>query len=294
MKHFRYFLEGAILWLAFFVFGALGVEKASACGGWIGRTVGPRLGASKKAFINIQNSFPNSGEDEHRKILRDMWDNLGRVMAEYPHLKYIIQNNIEVTGEENLHPLKGRPLMIIGGHLANWELFPFFFNYRTDTLVAALYREPNNPYTAHILDKARNPEKRGIYIPKSSQGVRDMVSVLKNGKWLGQLIDQKYNRGIAAEFFGRPAMTSAAFAQLAQKFDCPILPYRAVRTNGPHFKIYLYPPIHVNGRSEEDVVRHVHTILEDWIKERPGQWLWLHRRWDSKALKTQDTLSSPS
>lgn len=285
MKHFRYLLEGAILWLAFFVFGALGVEKASACGGWIGRTIGPRLGASKKAFINIQNSFPDLSEDEHRKTLRDMWDNLGRVMAEYPHLKYIIQNNVEITGEENLRPLKDGPLMIIGGHLANWELFPFVFNYRTDVPMAVLYREPNNPYTAYLLEKVRNPEGRGTYIPKSSQGVRDMVSVLKNGKWLGQLIDQKYNRGIAAEFFGRPAMTSTAFAQLAQKFDCPILPYRAVRTNGPYFKIYLYPPIHVNGRSEEDVVRQVHTMLEDWIKERPGQWLWLHRRWDSKALK---------
>lgn len=286
MKSLRYFLEAVVLWLAFLAFRMMSAENASDCGGWIGRTIGPRLAASRKAITNLQNAFPDMPVDDAKKIVIDMWDNLGRVMAEYPHLKEIVMNHVKIVGEDNLLAIgKDNPCVIIGAHLANWEILPFYFNYKIDWPVSGIYRAPNNPFTEKLLDACRNPEKRGTYIPKSQQGAREIIKTLRNGERLAILIDQKYNQGVAVEFFGRPAMTSPSFAQLAQKYDCPILPLQLERLKGCNFRLTLHPPFRTEARGDEAVVLYAHGLLEDWIAKRPGQWLWLHRRWDSKALQ---------
>ncbi len=92
MKKARYILEAALLHTLFFIFGLMTVDAASACGGWIGRTVGPLLGgASRKAADHVRLSLPGRSDAEYKTIVRGMWDNLGRVMAEYPHLKQIVR-----------------------------------------------------------------------------------------------------------------------------------------------------------------------------------------------------------
>src|SRR5690606_33550062 len=98
MKKFQYMLEAAAVWLAFFVFRSLSVENASALGGWIGRTIGPRLAASRKAAANLKSALPDKMEEDYVRILADMWENLGRVMAEYPHLKDITLNRCDIVG----------------------------------------------------------------------------------------------------------------------------------------------------------------------------------------------------
>lgn len=284
MKKFCYQIEALFLAFALFIFGLMPPKSASNLGGFIGRTVGPRLGASRKAISNIQSSFPTKTHDEHLKILVDMWDNLGRVMAEYPHLKDIILNHTDIVGMENLNKIgkDGRCIMI-GSHLANWELNSFFFNHKIQWPLAAVYREPNNPYAAALLNKCRYlDENKSRYIPKSSIGARQMVKILKDGGKLGILIDQKYNKGLPIPFFGRPAMTSEAFAQLAQKYNCPILPIIIERIEGCHFQITIEPPMEQFGDDIEKTVTYANQNLEKWVTKNPGQWLWLHRRWDSK------------
>ena len=288
MKKLRYMFEATLLWLAFLFFRTLSVEKASAIGGAIGQSIGPRLSASRKALRNIKHAMPGRSDSEYDSILRDMWNNLGRVIAEYPHLKEIIYNNTDITGYEHLKALAGqdKPLIIIGAHMANWELFPFFFNYKADLPITGVYRAPNNPYTAELLDRCRNPEHRGLYVPKSQRGTKQLVKELRKNGRVGFLIDQKYNQGIPVPFFGRPAMTGTAFAQLAKKFDCPILPIRLERLQGAHFRLTIYEPMHADG-SDYDVTLKTHKMMEQWINERPAQWLWLHRRWDSKFISDQ-------
>jgi KDO2-lipid IV(A) lauroyltransferase len=90
--------------------------------------------------------------------------------------------------------------------------------------------------------------------------------------------------GIAVPFFGRPAMTAPALAQLALKFDCPVVPARVVRLNGVQFQLIVYPPLEIikTGNRQQDalaLMTQVNAMIEGWIRERPEQWLWLHRRW---------------
>lgn len=87
MKKLRYLIEAAFLYLALGVFYVLGPCGASALGGFIGRTIGPRIRPIRKALTNLRHAMPDKTDDEYATIVRDMWDNLGRVMAEYPHLE---------------------------------------------------------------------------------------------------------------------------------------------------------------------------------------------------------------
>lgn len=286
MKKFRYLIEAGLLWSLFVFFRLLSPPRASAIGGWIGRTIGPRLGSSKKAYGNLQLSFPEKTPDELAHIVKGTWDNLGRNIAEYPHLLDIIRNRCEIVGEEYVDAIgEHNRCIVIGAHIANWELGPFYFNHRKKWPLAGIYREPNNPYVAKILTRMRNPEPSGKYIAKSRSGVRDMVRVLENGGRLANLIDQKYNQGVAVPFMGRPAMTSTAFAQLAERFDCPLVPLRVIRLPDCRFRIVIEQPFKTNGMGHEAALRKCNLILERWINEEPAQWLWLHRRWNSRALK---------
>lgn len=277
MKKLRYLFEAALLWIAFTLFRALPSETASNAGGWIGRTIGPRLAASRKAYNNLIQALPGHSEEEYQSYIHDMWDNLGRVMGEYPHLPKIIQN-AEIIGEEHLQSLPDS-FVLIGAHAANWELLPYYFNVRAKLPVTAIYREPNNPYVARILERARNAGNAGTYTPKSTSGTRTLVKTLQDNEPICILIDQKYNQGIEAQFFGRPAMTSQSFAQLARKYDAPILPVWIERVDGTKFRIVINPPFKVDGRSDEEIVALAHASLEAHILKYPGQWLWLHRRW---------------
>ena len=97
-------------------------------------------------------------------------------------------------------------------------------------------------------------------------------------------MDQKFNEGIEANFFNKPAMTNTIAIQLAQKYNCPLILARCERMEGCSFEISMHEPIQVfdangNKRAIKEVVAEIHGILEDWITEKPSQWLWLHRRW---------------
>lgn len=272
MKKLRYLGEAFAIHILFLFFKPLPAGVASNLGGWIGRRVGPRLAASRKAIRHLESSLPDIDANE---AVADMWDNLGRTIAEYPHLKALIKRT-EIHG---YLPENHTQFVFFSGHLANWEMSATGMNYFFSATPHLIYRAPNNPYVQNLLDKCRSLKGEISTIPKSAKGARDMVRALQNGDSLGILIDQKYNEGIEADFFGQPAMTSAAFVQLAQKYDLPLIPVRPERLSGSQFRITVYPPIPTKDRAPEDVVADAHALLEAWITERPGQWLWLHRRW---------------
>lgn len=288
MKKLRYFLEFILLRALFSLFKGLGLDRASAFGGWVGRTVGPRLAASRKALANIKRAFPEKSDEECRTILIGMWDNLGRVMAEYPHLDQIIAERVTLENGAAFDTLRDdeHSAVFFGAHLANWEAGALTIQTRLPT--AALYRPPNNPAVARLLEHTRTITDHLITVPKSRSGMRDLLRHMRDGIHAAILIDQKYNEGLAIPFFGIPAMTSPAVAELAQRFECPLVPARIERLDGAYFKGTLYPAVPTAGRSVEDIMRDTHHILEDWIRARPAQWLWLHRRWTDKALTQPD------
>jgi KDO2-lipid IV(A) lauroyltransferase len=278
------------LYLAVYgVFAALPIDAASALGSWLARAIGPRLSVQRVARRNLERAFPEKSAGEIERILHEMWDNLGRVWGEFPHLgKIDIYNGsrVEVQGAAYIDEMRddGRPGIFVTAHLGNWELSACTVVQRGPfALMATVYRAPNDPAAEWLLRLGRKDFGAEL-VPKGALGARRIVEILRNGGHIGILPDQKFNDGIAVPFFGRPAMTAPSVAQLAFKYGCAVLPGRVVRTRGARFRVILDPPLELpnSGDRQADVLAlttTINQITEGWIREYPGQWLWVHRRW---------------
>lgn len=267
---------------------ALPLDTASNLGGWIGRTVGPRLPGTRTARRNLTRAFPERTPAEIDAIVTGMWDNLGRTMAEYPHLDALGEfgpgGRTELVGGEHIHTMRddGTAGILVSGHLANWEV-QSVVSRKLGLELALVYRAPNNPIVDRLLTDLRGAAT-GTHVPKGPDGARALIRILGNGGHVGMLIDQKMNDGIAVPFFGRDAMTAPAAAQLALRAGIPIRPARTERLGGARFRITVLPPLEPPATGDRNadvriVMQRLNDLLESWIRERPEQWLWVHRRW---------------
>jgi KDO2-lipid IV(A) lauroyltransferase len=288
VQKLKYILEACAAGFVYFIFKILDVDKASALGGWLGRTVGPYLGVSKIARNNIKNTFPNLSEKNLQKVILEMWDNLGRTAAEHCHLDkfkpYIKDSRVEVFGIQYLEKIRkdGAPALFFSAHLANWEVTSLGAS-ELGINVHLVYRRANNPFFDKLVMKTRDNVNKKLF-PKGPEGARAIIKKIKNGESVAMLVDQKMNDGIAVPFFGRDAMTAPAIAELSMRYKCPIIPVRVERTTGAYFKITVYPPLNNSIQTDKNIdskviMTEINEMLESWIEEKPAQWLWIHKRW---------------
>lgn len=295
MRYLRFAIETLGFTLAVGLVGLLPVDAASNLGGFLGRAIGPRLPVSNRARRNLRLALPGIPEAEIRRIVRGMWDNLGRVIAEYPHLREIAAPESGRLDLAEMGPVQalrdgGGAAILAGAHLANWEVMPVAAA-RHGLDLTAIVREPNNPFVRPLIERLRGVAG-GRRAPKGALGARQALAVLGRGGVLGLLYDQKMNDGIAVPLFGVEAMTAAAPAQLALRFGCPLVPVRVERTGPGRFRASAHAPLELpdSGDRRADtaaVMAELNRILEGWIRARPEQWLWLHRRWPEAAYRAR-------
>ncbi|MBI3506420.1 MAG: lauroyl acyltransferase [Proteobacteria bacterium] len=288
LRRLRHATEAGLILVCYWLLGLLPLDAASGLGGWLGRTLGPRLRLSDRASASLRRFMPELGEAGIERTVVEMWDNLGRLAAEYPHLDDIAWTGdsprVEMVGGEHVRAAAaaGRRVIFFGAHLANWELGAMLTT-RFGGPVHAVYREANNRYVEGLFRARRGRSAAGL-IPKGKKGARMAMEVLRQGEWLGMLLDQKMNDGVPVPFFGIDAMTAPALAGLALKYDCAVLGARLERLGGAKFRITINPPLELPATGDKAadqmaVMRAVNAEIERWVRLRPGQWLWLHRRW---------------
>lgn len=290
-RHLTDRLEAAGFGLMLALFRRLGLDRASSFGGWLGRWIGPLTRAHATARANLRAAFPDQSPDWIARTLARMWDNLGRVIAEYPHLPQILAERVELRGVENLVMMRedGLPGICWSGHLGNWELVPLLAAQHGVPLTS-IYRAPNNPRVDRLVRAVRTASGMPVdLVPKGAQGAKQLMGALKRGDHIGLLIDQKLNEGTAIDFFGRPAMTSTAIAQFALHFNCPVVGGRVERIGGAWFRaIVSEPKLYPQGSTKDPeavrvILEDVQRDLEGWIRKAPEQWLWPHRRWPKES-----------
>jgi KDO2-lipid IV(A) lauroyltransferase len=297
-KRSWYRIEGAAVGLFFALSRMLPLDLASGLGGWLGRRIGPALAVTGLARRNLSAALPDLSAAEIERVIRGMWDNLGRVAAEYPHLKRIRvfshDGRVEIRGLDHIERslADGRRMILFSGHLANWEISPLAAGqYGIDG--GLVYRSANNPHVDRRIVRYRGWP--GEIIPKEAVG-RRAVATLRRGGHLLILADQKLNEGIPVPFFGRPAMTAPTVALLGLRFDCDILPARVERLRGARFRLTIEPPLPLpnTGNRATDIAALTATVnatLERWIRERPEQWFWVHRRWPDPVSSQEPSRS---
>ncbi len=287
----RYQLEAIAARVALALFGALAVDAASALGGWLGRTIGPLLPAHRTARRNLHRAFPELTDAEIARTLRRMWDNLGRVAAEYAHLETIANDpgRVEIIDPAGVVVTlrdDGAGCLLISAHFGNWELAPMP-GYRAGLNQVSFYRAPNNPFVGALVQRLRKKLSPGGFLPKSGEGARQALAMLKAGAHIGMLVDQKQNEGISIAFFGRDAMTTPAPASFAQRMRVPIAAGKVERLRGARFRITVYPVEQaVTGDRRADIAettRRINAMFEGWIRERPDLWFWVHKRWPDQV-----------
>lgn len=273
-------------------FGALSPAAASNVGGAVMRMVGPLLPSNKVVIDNLRRALPEKTPAERRRIGRDAWENLGRVLAELVHLRAILEitasgPGLEVEGAEHIATaLLGQPPAIFfSAHLANWELL-IPHGIRMGGLLAGIYRAPQRPGVDNLLNQMRHLGAGRTFpmFRKGREGGRDALVHMRSGGKLAVLMDQKLNEGIAVPFFGRAAMTAPASARFALRFRCPVVPVHIERLGPARYRLVGEPQIELpaTGNGDEDAMiltTEVNQIIERWIRARPGEWLWMHRRW---------------
>jgi KDO2-lipid IV(A) lauroyltransferase len=284
-------------------------DKLADFAGWVTRSLSPLLPENRVGRANLVAAFPEKSPAEIDAILRGVWDNLGRVGAEFAQLDRIWDwdpafpdrwGRIEITREQIERYMKladdGKPALVFAAHLANWELPAICAaTYKLDS--AVLYRRPNIAAVERWLEKTR-ALSMGTLIPTGMTAPAKLAAALERGAHVGILVDQYDVRGVEVTFFGRRTRANPLLARLARHFDCPIYGTRVIRLPGhrlrPELSDEIKPARDAQGRIDiAGTMQIVTDVVESWVREYPEQWLWLHRRWRPEDMTAQAAQASP-
>ncbi|HWT10621.1 MAG TPA: lipid A biosynthesis lauroyl acyltransferase [Roseomonas sp.] len=287
-------LFGLLVRAVFALLRLLGPDAGPRIGAAIARTLGPLTGANRIARDNIAGAFPDKSEAERAAILREAWDNLGRVACEYVHMDRIWDFDPEnpeagrIVASPEVMALyarlrdDGKPAIVFSAHLANWEL-PAIAAAKHGIDSAVLYRTPNSPAVAKEILRLRQ-DSMGSLVAAGMSAPFKLARSLERGKHIGMLVDQRFGRGPRIDFLGRPAFANPLLAQLARRFDCPVHGARAIRLPDGRFRLDLTEEISLPRDADglidvEAATQAMNDVIAGWVREHPGQWLWMHRRW---------------
>jgi KDO2-lipid IV(A) lauroyltransferase len=291
-------LEATLLRTTLAVLRAIPPAASSNIGGVAARVIGPLLPVSRVAHDNLRAALPGLSAAERSRIVRGVWENLGRTAAELPHLAGLKQNTPSGPGWEISDPAliadiaaQGGPAVFVTAHIGNWELLaPAGTAY--GIALSSLYRAAGNPYVDSLINRLR-AEATGAAVPmfpKGAVGARRAAGHLARRGYLGLLVDQKLNEGMRAQFFGLPAMTTTAPAVFALHHRCPVIPIHTRRLGPARLRVEIEAPLTLpdTGDKQADIIsltQHINDKIENWIRADPASWLWLHRRWPKDVVQ---------
>jgi len=266
-------------------------DGISRFGGWLLRTIGPLTSKHHIAKTGLKTAFPDASDAQIKHWLGENWDNTGRTFAEFPimHRVKVFDDNSRVT-VIGLEKFKAAgPAVIVAGHFANWEVLGAAMSQSGEP-VRITYRKINNPHIDKRVRQQRERYGTKFLVQKSThKGGRELFEALKSGESVALMNDQKFNTGIEVPFFGQPAMTAQGGTRLALKTGRPLMPI-AITRDKAHFSVTFYDPIELQNTGDRDAdvrngVVKITEFIEDRIRENPGQWFWVHRRWPKELYK---------
>jgi KDO2-lipid IV(A) lauroyltransferase len=256
------------------------------------RWLGPKLKRHQVALDNLELAFPEKSIDEREKIAIESWAQMARGLLEYGYLDVIFDlgedgqdsERIEINNGEYFIKLRddGLPAIIFTGHLANFELLPIAAA-KFGLQIKSLFRAPNNKYVAARIADARKDVSANLIASRQGASFQ-LMSALERGDHVGILVDQKFRRGIKVPFFGHDAPSNPLLAKLARRYDCPVHGARTIRLPDGRFRLEITEELVLPRTEDGDIdirgtTELVNKVVEDWVREYPEQWLWIHRRW---------------
>jgi len=270
-------------------------DKTARFFGSAAHFIGRRLREDRIGRDNLKAAFPEKSPVEIEKILAGVWDNLGRIGAEFAHLDHIWDYDLDhpekpsrvefsPRTKELFDQLRddGKPALIFAAHLGNWEL-PALAAVSHGLDTAILFRRPNIEAADRAIERIR-AVRMGTLVPAGRDAPLKLAHALEQGQHVAMLVDQYLTNGVPVTFFGRKTTANPLLARLRRQFDCPIHGTRIIRLPNNRFRAELSeevkPVFDASGEIDiQGTMQVVTDVVESWIREYPEQWLWLHRRW---------------
>ena len=287
-------------WAARLLLGGLGLfprRAAVAVGRFAGRIAYGLCDRLRRTGTrNLELAFPESSKRERTRILRRCFGNLGRLLGEFSQLNRSspesLHRIVECEGLENLESARaqGRGVILFTGHLGAWELSSLAlsaFGYP----LSFLARRLDNPRIEELIERTRT--RFGNRSIDKRSAMRPMLRTLRAGETLGILVDlnTQPHEGIFVDFFGIPASTTSGVAAIALRTGASILPvFVPWDERRKRFVLYVDPPLTLPQTDDEaEDIRQITSlftsVVESYIRRYPDQWLWIHKRWNTRPAK---------
>lgn len=292
LRQLNYWLVAQVALVVLKLLRLLPADKALNFADRAARRIGPWFGRHRVAVSNLRKAFPEKSEAEIEAIASDMWGNMARLGAEYIFLDAIFDydpyaetpGRIEVEGIDHFIRIAGedKPHIIFTAHLGNFELLPIAAA-TYGMKITALFRPPNNPYLAEYILSTRT-NTMGDLLASQRGASFALAGILDRGGNVGVLVDQKFNNGLRTSFFGLECETNPVLAMLARQYDCDVYPARSIRLPGNRYRLTIEDKLTLPRRDNGDVdvkatTQLLNDVVERWVREEPGQWMWFHKRW---------------
>jgi KDO2-lipid IV(A) lauroyltransferase len=285
MKKIKYFFQFLFVIIFFSLFKILGYRISSAFGGKLFEIIGPLFRPKKLINSNIKKAFPNIDLRNLNRIKKQMWNNYGRVFAEYVFIKNFrigkLEKNIFIEGNEILQDIKrkNKPVVFVSGHFSNFELMAMHLE-KNGINLSAIYRPLNNIFLNKVMERIRKKYICKNQIKKGIGGMKKLIKLQKKNYSTALMIDQRVSEGINSNFFNQNALTTTIPAQLIKKFNISVVPIFIERIEDIYFKITINKPISFsNENSIKEITDNLNQILEKMIIRKPEHWIWSHNRW---------------
>ncbi|MFA6570899.1 MAG: hypothetical protein WCT77_06635 [Bacteroidota bacterium] len=293
MTNFANYILTKFLLILGFVSSKFSIASRVKLGSFIG-DLSRIIGGKRRAYTieNIDKAYPEKNLKWKAILLRKAYRNLGITFLELMTLPYLSDYEIKkMIKYENINLIKelnslGKGLILLSGHYGNWEILAYTAGLFTDIPVLIVVKPQKNKYVDTVLNEFR--VRAGNAVVSMYSAARTIVGTIRKGGTLALLADQSAtaDRDLFVDFFGRPASTYEAPANLALKFKVPmIMGFAERQKDGTYFvrmEIIKHDDLEFNEAGILELTRRHVTALEKAIRRKPGLWAWQHRRWKHK------------
>jgi KDO2-lipid IV(A) lauroyltransferase len=290
----RHRLEYALVWPVVKMLGVLPRPLARALGIVLAGAVYHLHGRLRKVGLrNLEIAYPDMPARERRRIVRGVFVSLGRQLAEFCRFPRYTRENISQVavyeGFENFDAAerRGKGVLLLTAHIGGWEIGSFahsIYGHKLRIVVRAL----DNPYLDRIVERYRTLHGNTTF--EKQDFARGLISAIRAEETVGLLMDQNMTppAGVFVDFFGVPACTASGIARVALRTDASVVPAFTIwDATLRKYRITFAPPLALarSGDDERDVAEATQqftTVIEEYVKKYPDQWLWVHRRWKTR------------
>ena len=283
IKILNYLFQSIIIYLFFFVGKIMGINVSRKIFSCLFFFIAPVFKSKKVINSNLDIFSRRVTSINKEEIIANMWKNYGKTFIEYIFLNQLREGSSHIIfeGEKNLiqSVQKGKPLIFISGHFANFELMSMEITKKNIPL-ATIYRPLNNFFLNPFMEFLRKKYVCPNQIKKGINGVRETIEYIKKKHCIALMIDQRVSEGEKISFFDKSALTTTLPAQLSIKFNLDIIPVFIERDKDNKFKIEFQKAVNPkNFKNKFELTKELNNILEKMVIRNPGQWIWTHNRW---------------